>query len=106
MTQSQVPSAWRRATSAVTVPSGRRVKGQVAADQGRALLADGEFPARRHRAGKVRPDGVRAAQHRAVAAIDDGLRLIKGHHALDVSRPLAGDQQPLQVLRITRGVVE
>ena len=68
-----------------------------------ALLADGEFPARRHHAGKVRPDGVRAAQQPPLAAVDDGLRLIEGHHSLDVSRVLADDQQPLQILRITGG---
>ncbi len=119
MTQSQVPSAWRRATpdrgpgqalgGDGAIGTARRGEGQVAADHGPrvepedALLADGEFPARRHRAGKVRPDGVLAAQHRSVAAVDDGVGLIKGHHALDVSRPLADDQQPLQILRIMRG---
>jgi hypothetical protein len=49
--------------------------------------------ARHHRADKVRPDGVRAAHHRAIAAIDNGLRLIKDHYALD-----AGDQQARQIL--------
>jgi len=28
--------------------------------------------------------------------------LIKGRHSVDVSRPLSGNQQPLQILRITR----
>jgi hypothetical protein len=92
MTQSQVPSAWRRATpdrSPGQAPGGdgaigkaRRGEGQVAADHGPrvepedALLAEGEFPARCHHAGKacpragrrpnpgIRPDGFRAAQHR------------------------------------------
>jgi hypothetical protein len=82
----------------------RRGEGQVAADHGRALLAEGEFPARCHHAGEVRPDGFLALQHPSLAAVDDGLRLIKGHHSLDVSCPLSGDQQPLQILRITRWV--
>jgi hypothetical protein len=41
-------------------------------------------------------------QQPPLAAVDDGIRLIKGHHSLDVSRVLAGDQQSLQILRITR----
>jgi len=119
MIQSQVPSAWRRSTpdrGPGQAPGGdgaigkaRRGEGQVAADHGPrvepedTLLADGEFPVCRHRAGKVRPDGVRAAQQPPLAAVDDGRRLIKGDHSLDVSRVLAGDQQALQVLRITGG---
>jgi hypothetical protein len=101
MTQSQVPSARRRATpdrgpgqalgGDGAIGQARGGEGQVAADHGRALLADGEFPARCHHAGRVRPDGVRAAQQPPLAAVDDGLRLIKGHHSLDISRVLAGD---------------
>src|SRR6516162_8216808 len=30
--------------------------------------------------------------------------LIKGRHSLDISRPLSGNQQPLQILRITCGL--
>ena len=30
--------------------------------------------------------------------------LIKGRHSVDVSRPLSGNQQPLQILRIRRGL--
>jgi hypothetical protein len=106
MTQSQVPSAWRRATPDRGPGQARGGEGQVAADHGRALLADGEFPARCHHAGNVRPDGVRASQQPPLAAVDDSMRLIKGHHSLDVSRVLAGDQQPLQILRVAGGRAE
>jgi len=87
MIQRQVPSAWRRATPDCgpgqalggdgAIGQARGGEGQVAADHGRALLADGEFPARRHRAGKVCSAGVCAAQHLAVTAIDDGPWLIR-----------------------------
>ena len=118
MTQSQVLSGWRRATpdrgpgqalgGDGAIGKARRDEAEVAADHGPrvepedAPIAEGEFPARGHPAGKVRPDGFRALQHPSLAAVDDGLRLINGHHFFDVSRPLSGSQQPLQILRITR----
>jgi hypothetical protein len=50
----------------------------------------------------VRPDGFLAAQQPPLAAVNDGMGVVKGHHSLDVSRALAGDQQPLEILWITR----
>jgi hypothetical protein len=74
---------------------------------GRTVAEDARRPEALARAGRrpnprILADCIRAAQHRAVAAVDDSLRLIKGCHAFDVSRPLAGDQQPFQMLRIAR----
>jgi hypothetical protein len=36
------------------------------------------------------------------AAIEDGIRLEEGSHPIDVSHPLPGNQQALQILGITR----
>ncbi len=99
MTHSHVPSACRRATSAVTVPSGRRV--EVSA---RTLISEGKQLALCHHSGVERSDGFPAVGQPAVAAIEDGIGLIKGQHSVDVSRSLAGNQQPLQILGITRGL--
>lgn len=86
------------------VGKARRGEGQVAADEGRALLAERELSACGHRFGKERPDRLPALQQPPVVGVEDGLRLIKGHRAFDVSRPLPGNQQPLRILRIGRGL--
>ena len=44
----------------------------------------------------------RAPDQSPAAAVNHGVGLEKRDHPLDVARPLAGNQQPLQILRIER----
>ena len=77
--------------SAVTVPSGRRVEVRARSP----LITAGRCSP----TANFRPVATTPAKY----AVDDGLRLIKGHYSLDVSCVLSDDQQPLQILRVTGG---
>ena len=102
MTHNQVPSLCRRATSAVTLPSGRWVDVSANSPQTTAgpLISGGEFPARRGELLEKPSNGLPADRQAPVAAVEHRIRLIQRCHAVHVARPLARDQQTLQILRI------
>ena len=63
-----------------------------------------EFSTRRGDLREERSDRFPANRQISVAAIEDGIRLEEGSHPIDVSHPLPGNQQALQILGITRGL--
>src|SRR5262249_27908636 len=73
-----------------------------------------KFPTACHQCGEEGSYGFPAYHHVPITAVMDGIGLIavkdgiglkESSHSVDVSRPLAGNQETLQVLRITRWLV-
>jgi hypothetical protein len=66
------------------------------------LISKVELSTHCHQSGIERPDCFPALHQPPITTVEDGMRLIEARHSVDVSRPLSGNQQPLQILRITR----
>jgi len=61
-----------------------------------------EFAPRRDQGGVEGSDCVSADAYLSIPAVKKGVRLIQGHHAVHVSRPLPSDQEAFELLRIIR----
>jgi hypothetical protein len=86
------------------VRQARRGECQISTHQRCLLLSLRKLPPARDDFDKIPANLIMAAQESALAAIDHGLRLEQGDHALDVACVLARDQEPLQVLRVAGGL--
>src|SRR5262249_41731494 len=72
----------------------------LAVHDGWALIAEFEFSAARHDTGIESADRIPAARQCPAAAVENGIGLIEGGHAVGISRSLVRHQQPGQILRI------
>lgn len=87
MTHRQVPSAWRRAISAVTQPSSRRVEvsATVADPECRLVLAQRQSQSRPDEVDERPADGLTADDHRLARHRHHRPWLVQRHETVDVA---------------------